>query len=289
MGTLSSTWTLNAHVDVPEFDLERFLVLFSEIPLEMKLVVTGASGMLGAAVVSEAVKRGYETTGLYHRTPISLSGAASGALDIRSLSNVRDVLGSISPDLILHAAADVRVDWCEDHPEEAALTNVEGSANVARVAAEIGARLLYVSTDSIFDGKRGGYRETDIANPLNVYARTKFDGEAAVLSELPAALVARTNFYSWGGEHKLGLLAWILRELSHGRSLLGFTDAIFCAIPSNDVAVALIDILQGECSGIFHVVGPEAISKYDFARRVAKQFGYDPDLVTPAKLADANL
>jgi len=253
----------------------------------MKLAVTGATGMLGTAVLNEAAKRGYETIGLYHRTPAS--GVTSRTLEIRSLSSVRDVLRSLSPSFIVHAAADVRVDWCEDHPEEAALTNIEGSANVARVAAEIGARLLYVSTDSVFDGIRGDYRETDIASPLNVYARTKLHGEVAVQRELPTAVVARANFYGWGGEHKVGLLSWILKELSHGRSLLGFTDAIFCAAPAHEVAAALIKLLVGESSGIFHVVGPEKISKYDFACRVASQFGYDPNLVTPAKLGDANL
>ena len=164
--------------------------------------------------------------------------------------------------------------------------NVDTSVTLADFAAKAGANLLYVSTDSVFDGKGANYKESDPVAPVNVYASTKLRGETEVLRRHPAAIVARTNFYGWTGCHKSGLVDWILQRLGQGRELPGFTDAIFSPLLVNDLAIALLDLAAYDVSGIFHVVGPEAISKYEFAVRVARLFGYDPQLVRPSRTAD---
>jgi dTDP-4-dehydrorhamnose reductase len=257
--------------------------------LANRLAVTGASGVLGMAVALDARKRGYEVIALYHSVVPAIPDASAEKLDIRNSIEVERYFSRIRPDGIIHTAAEVRVDWCEDHPDEAASTNVEGSRNIAEAARNCGSSLLFVSTDSVFRGDRGNYLEDDETFPLNVYARTKLAGEDAVLGAFPTAIVARTTFYGWGGEHKPGLLGWILGELEHGRELPGFTDVVFCPVPVEDVAEVLLDLFERNCSGRYNVVGSEAISKYNFARRVAQKLGYDPNLVKPSKLVDLNM
>ena len=254
-----------------------------------KLAVTGASGMLGTALALEARQRGYEVVALYHSALPTVPDVSAEKLDIREVQEVDRILSRVHPDVIMHAAAEVRVDWCEDHPDEAVRTNVDGTRNLAKVAARLGVQFLYVSTDSVFRGDRGKYREEDETCPLNVYASTKLAGEEATLSALPGAVVARTTFYGCGGEHKPGLLGWILGELEQGREIPGFADVVFCPVAVDDVAGALLDLLEHNGSGKYHVVGSEAVTKYEFARRVAQRFGYDPNLVKPSKLGDRKM
>ena len=254
-----------------------------------RLAVTGASGMLGRSVALEARRRGYEVVGFFHSVVPSIPGVKTVRMDVRNAQNVDHALMSVHPDVIVHAAAEVRVDWCEDHPGEAERTNRDGSRNLAVVAAKCGSTFLYVSTDSVFPGDRGNYSEEDQPGPLNVYARTKLAGEDAVLDVLPGAVVARTNFYGVGGRHRRGLLGWVVNELNHRRTLPGFTDVVFSPAPVKAVAEALVDLLDPAYAGRIHVVGSESISKYQFARKVAAKLGHDMDLVRPARLADQDL
>jgi dTDP-4-dehydrorhamnose reductase len=254
-----------------------------------KVAITGASGVLGMALALEARTRGYDVVALYRSTPITIPGVSCQAVDLTDEGATRDFFQDARPELIIHAAAEVRVDWCEDHPEEATRVNVDASATVADCAAKSSAALLYVSTDSVFDGRGRYHRETDPPAPVNVYAATKLRGEVEALRRHPGAVIARANFYGWTGRHKTGLVDWILQQLAHGRTLPGFTDAIFSPLLANDLAVALLDLVAYDVSGIFHVVGPEAISKYEFARRVAELFGYDPELVRPSRVADVTM
>ena len=238
------------------------------------------------ALTLEAQTRGYDVVALYRSTPIAIPGVSCVAVDLKDKKQTLQVLEELRPDHIIHAAAEVRVDWCEEHPTEAVRSNVDTSATLADFAPRVGGHLLYVSTDSVFDGEGSNYKESDNVAPVNVYATTKLRGEIEVLRRHPAAIVTRTNFYGWTGCHKLGLVDWILQQLAQGRELPGFTDAIFSPLLVNDLAIALLDLAAHDVSGIFHVVGPEMISKYEFAVRVARLFGYDPELVRPSRTAD---
>lgn len=254
-----------------------------------KVAITGASGVLGMALAIEARTRGYDVVALYRSTPIAIPGISCRQLDLLDESQTVALLEEVQPDQILHAAAEVRVDWCEEHPDEAVRANVEASTILAEYAARAKARLLYISTDSVFDGSGRNYKESDPPSPINVYSNSKLRGEVETLARSPGAIVARTNFYGWTGHHKTGLVDWILQQLQAKTELPGFTDAIFSPLLVNDAASALLDLAVFDVSGIFNVVGSESISKYEFARRVATTFGYDPCLVRPATVSDARM
>jgi len=253
------------------------------------ILVTGASGLLGASLVEAARGQGREVVGLYHRHPVSITGVEFLAVDLTEESEIRRIFEKLKPTVVVHCAAETNVDWCEEHPEAAQPINVSMSARIAEISARLKARMLYVSTDSVFDGTRGHYAESDQPRPVNIYAKTKLEGEQEVLGRNPLAAIARINLYGWSAGPKRSLAEWILGQLARGKVVPGFTDTFFCPILANDLAQVLLAMVDRDLVGLYHVVGSEAVSKYEFARQVAVRFGYDPAQVAPAQMVEANL
>lgn len=253
------------------------------------ILVTGASGLLGSSVVMMAQKQGRDVVGLYHRHPVNLPAARLLPADLTDDSRIRQIFDELRPTGVIHCGAQTNVDWCQEHPEAARRINVAGSATIARITAQQRAPLLYISTDSVFDGSGGNYSETDQPAPLNVYAESKLEGERRVQASNPAAAIARVTIYGWNVQYKQSLAEWILDQLALGRTVPGFTDVIFCPILANDLAEILLTMLDRKLSGIYHVVGSETVTKYEFARRVAATFGFDSSKVVPTLIAEAKL
>jgi dTDP-4-dehydrorhamnose reductase len=253
------------------------------------LVVTGASGLLGASVLRSAVELGWETVGFCHQHVIRDPTMQVVSVDLTDDSAIRKILFDLRPDAIVHCAAATNVDWCEDNPRQAEAINVQASAVLAEIASALNARFVYVSTDSVFDGKKGDYVETDEPAPLNVYARSKLAGERETLRRNTAAIVARVSIYGWNAQNKDSLAEWVLRRLEGGEHVPGFTDVFFTPILVNDLVPVLFAMLQHELSGLYHVAGSERISKFGFARRLATVFGFDPARVTPCQVKDMRL
>ena len=253
------------------------------------ILVTGASGLLGASLVEAAREQRCEVVGLYHRHPVSIAGAELMAANLTEESEIRRIFEKLKPAVVIHCAAETNVDWCEEHPEAAKAINVLMSARIAEIASRTKTRMLYISTDSVFDGARGRYAESDQPAPVNIYAQTKLEGEQEVLGRNSLAAIARVNLYGWNAGPKRSLAEWILGELVRGNVVPGFTDTVFCPILANDLAQVLLAMVERELVGLYHVVGSEPVSKYDFARRMALTFGFDPARVVPARLSEARL
>jgi len=253
------------------------------------LLVTGASGLLGASVVLQARDSGRKVAGICHRHPLRVPGVELYEVDLTDRSAIQHVCREARPDSIVHCAAATNVDWCEDHPGEAEKINLEASANLAEISRQRNTRLTYISTDSVFDGKRGNYSETDQTCPLNVYARLKLRAEEEVLQHCPSALLVRTNIYGWNAQNKQSLAEWILGQLAAGERVPGFVDTYFCPLLANDLANLLLTMLDRGLSGLYHVVGAERISKYEFATKVAATFQFDPAQAVATHLSEARL
>jgi dTDP-4-dehydrorhamnose reductase len=254
------------------------------------ILVTGASGLLGASLIAVAREQGREVVGLCYRHAVRLPGGSLIAVDLTQESETRKIFENIKPTIVIHCAAETNVDFCQENPETAYAINVVTSRMVADITAQAGTRMLYISTDSVFDGARGWYSETDQPAPVNVYARTKLQGEQEVLARNAFATVARINLYGWNVQpNKKSLAEWILDELLLGNVVPGFTDVVFSPILASDLAALLLAIVDRNLTGLYHVAGSEPVSKYEFARRVALMFGFDPARVVPARLAESRL
>jgi len=236
-----------------------------------------------------ARRRQVELALAYNRYAIHFPDAKVIGMDLTDHRRLDDALSSLAPRWIVHCAAATDVDWCEDHPEDARRINSDAPGHLARWARAHGARLVFVSTDAVFDGRRGAYAETDAPSPLNVYGSTKCVGERAVQQELPASLVVRTNIYGWNLQPKESLAEWILGRLEAGKDVPGFDDAVFTPILADDFCEFLLHMMDRSMGGLYHVVGSEALTKFEFAKRVARVFGHDPESVHPTKLADSGL
>ena len=256
-----------------------------------RLLVTGASGVLGSSLAAAAARLGREVTGVSFRHPIALAGVKSVAADLTRRDEAERVLEHAQPECVIHCAAATDVDWCEDHPQEARQANVEMPRLLAAAARRSGAGFLYVSTDAVFDGERGNYSEQDEPGPVNRYAQTKLEGEQAAQEESGGCLVARLSLYGWNPRRrsKPGLAEWVVANLESGQPMPGFQDVIFTPLYTGHLSEILLTMTDRRLSGVYHVGSSEACSKYDFAVSLAKALGRDPSLVRPARLEDVPL
>jgi dTDP-4-dehydrorhamnose reductase len=254
----------------------------------MKILVTGASGLLGLNL--SLLEIGNHTVVGVDRSKLAGTPFEILKADLLDPEMGYHIIDMVKPDAVIHTAANADVDSCESDPEGARRLNAELPGELALSAARQGIHFIHISTDAVFDGTKNGlYSESDSPNPLGIYAQTKLDGERNVLSANPNAIVARVNFFGWSLSGTRSLSEFFFNKLSAGKPCNGFTDVYFCPLFVGDLAETLIRMLDRDLSGLYHVVGSEALSKYDFGLRIARQFGFDPDLVIPKSVEESGL
>jgi dTDP-4-dehydrorhamnose reductase len=254
----------------------------------MKLLVTGASGLLGLNL-SLLTYQVHDIVGV-DRSKLANVPFQLIKTDLLEPGAIDRILDEARPEAVIHCAALADVDTCEADPETARLVNAGLPGDLAAACARRGVRLAHLSTDAVFDGTKDGvYTEADAPNPLGVYARTKLAGERAVLDANPAAVVARVNFFGWSLSGTRSLSEFFFNNLSAGRACNGFTDVWFCPMFVGDLADTLVRVLDKSLSGLYHIVGSEALTKYEFGVRIARQFGFDPELVIPKSVEVSGL
>jgi dTDP-4-dehydrorhamnose reductase len=167
--------------------------------------------------------------------------------------------------------------------------NTSLPGEIAVACKKKGITLIHISTDAVFDGLKGDYNEEDEPNPLSVYAQTKLDGEKAVLDAYDKAMVARVNFYGWSATGTRSLAEQFVNNLSSGKKMPGFTNVVFCPMNILDLSDLLVEAAKLELRGLYHLVGAEPMSKYQFGIQIADQFGFDAALIEPVLVEQAGL
>jgi len=244
-----------------------------------KIVVTGC-GQLGSKVVEDASKK-FEVV-VVDKAVMNLTGNKFYQIDITDKGKIAEVIEKFNPSCVIHTAAIVDVDFCEENKDLAWKVNVEGTRNIAEICRKNDIKMVYFSTDFIFDGKMGDYREDDKPNPLSVYGRTKLEGEEAVKSGCSDYLICRTAVpYGLNPAKKSNFGLWVIEKLKNNEKINVFTDQINSPTFIDDFSMALSKLIEINASGTYNVTGSEAISRYEFARKVVKIFGFDEDLVNP--------
>lgn len=245
-----------------------------------RLLITGASGLLGINLALEAM-RVHDVIGVdrgrLKSTPFQVLKA-----DLFHRDTIDSILESIQPDWLVNCAALANLEECEQYPERARLLNTEMPGELANICAQRRIHLVHISTDAVFDGKKkDSYTEEDEPHPLGTYSQTKLNGERAVQSANSEAIIARVNFYGWSlnGMRSLGEL--FVNNLSVGKHMNGFTDVIFCPMFVNHTVQILLSMLEKGLSGLYHVVGPQPMSKYQFGIEIARKFGLRESQINP--------
>jgi|AntDeeMinimDraft_5_1070356.scaffolds.fasta_scaffold02695_3 dTDP-4-dehydrorhamnose reductase len=258
----------------------------------MRIVVTGCAGFVGRCVAEHLDEHGHEVIGAFHRHTPALSAITAHQFDVTDESEVQRLLQEFTPDIIVHAAALVDADHCERDPEYAWETNVTGTKNVVRNAEEFGSAVLLVSSSFVFSGTADQYVESDTRDPVNVYGETKVAAEKTVgQAPVPSTVVRIDQPYgvstSW---QTPTMVEWVRDKLTASEEPVEvFADWSNNPIHNHDIAVCIRLLLEGGHRGIYHVVGPEHISRYHWARRIAAVIGHDVTRIEPSHSADSGL
>ena len=233
----------------------------------MKLLITGANGQLGHELVRATIAAGHEVIATSHET-----------LDITDKTAVDDVITSARPDVVIHAAAWTAVDACESEPEKALLVNGTATKYIADAAHAVGAHVVYISTDYVFDGsKASAYDESDVTNPQSVYGSSKLAGEKALGA---TDAIVRISWVC--GFYGANMVKTILR-LAEQPQLKFVDDQIGNPTFADDAAEMIVRLATEKRPGTWHVTNQGEVSWYEFAREVLIAGGFDADKVAPIK------
>lgn len=249
-----------------------------------KMLVTGASGMLGNNL-AYYFREKYEVIGLYNSHAVNIYGVQTQRADIFFMDYFNKIVTDLNPDVLIHCVALTDVDRCEFDQQLADDLNVEATRTVVDNIKDRGTKLIYISSDSVYDGGRGNFTEEDQVSPQNYYGASKYKGELETL-KIKNSLVFRTNFFGWNIQDKHSLGEWILHELSNGKPIQGFSDVFFSSIYTFDFAEIMDIAIDLDLTGVFNCGSSTSISKYEFAMRIAERFNLDKSLVKSISIDD---
>jgi dTDP-4-dehydrorhamnose reductase len=245
------------------------------------MMIIGGSGLLGGHLIHTA-QNDFDVVATYCGHPFTVQGCKCIPMDITDSTGVEKIILKERPDVIILSAAQRNVDYCEQNREEVWRINVEGVRNVALASKKSGSRLIYLSTDLVFDGEKGQYIEGDKTNPVNHYGTTKLEGEKEVDGILEDHSIARVSvLYGVNPfEHTTNFVAWVVYSLSQGKQLSLFTDQYRNATYLKNACEALIAIYTKDKKGIFHIAGKNCENRYDIGMKIAEIFGFDRSLIS---------
>lgn len=249
------------------------------------IVVTGAVGRLGSALTARLRASGHDVHG------IDLIGEGVTHLDVTDFAATTAFIRQVQPQLVLHPAAWTDVDGCAREPEKAIAINGFGAQHMALAAAQVGAAVLYVSSNEVFDGMTGGdYNEYDTTAPVNPYGYSKWVGERAVVGVNPKHYIVRTAWlFAHGGKN---FLQSIFNAAQAGKRLRVVTDEVANPTYNEDLADAIVRLIDTGRYGIYHFVNEGAVSRYAFARAFLDLIGrqdVDIEPITSAEWQRASL
>lgn len=259
----------------------------------MKILVIGSGGQVGSKLSEKAAENRDEVYGAYVSRPPTVAVTESFALDKTKQSEVEKAISRIRPDAVIDTGALHNVDYCETHKDEAMLVNETGTRYLAEACRNIGSHFVFVSTDFVFDGVNAPYDENAAPNPLSVYAESKLRGEKAALDANPGktTIVRPAVIYSWvsnkgdtnasSSGKPLNFAAWLVSQLNAKKELKIVNDQITTPTLADDLASAILALVEKQKKGLYHTAGTTALSRYDFTLRIAEKFKLDPSLVHP--------
>ena len=241
----------------------------------MKFFITGGSGLLGERLATIASND--DEIVLSHNSNPTKNTIKC---DITDKNEVEKVINKNKPDTIVHCAAMTDVDLCEDEIDIAYRINSDGTRNMAQAAENIGAKIIYVSTDFVFDGDKGYYSEDDEVNPLGIYAKSKYDGEVQLKKYSTNWAIARVSvLYGW--HKKANFTTWVINQLRSNNSINIVTDQINSPTYADNAGEAIFEIAKQDKNGIYHTAGNDRINRFDFTQKIAEAFNLNKDLINP--------
>ncbi|HRO47016.1 SDR family oxidoreductase [Agriterribacter sp.] len=250
----------------------------------MKILVTGANGLLGQNAVQQLTTAGHEVTATGRgacRLPAADKPYRYAAIDITDKESVLTQVAAIRPDVIIHAAAMAQPDACELNKEACYNTNVNATRYFTDAAAAVNAKLVYISTDFVFSGDDGPYRETDLPAPVNYYGETKWEAEQIVQQSGISRAIVRTVLVYGNilAGTRSNIVTWVKENLEKGNPIKVVSDQVRTPTYIGDLVSGIQLIIEKNAGGIYHISGREVLTPYDMAVQVAGYFGLNKALM----------
>ncbi len=251
-----------------------------------RVLVLGA-GLLGSRIIGQ-LAQDCEVHGADVDTSLGEPGCEFHTVDITDRKAVGDLISTVRPAAVFHTAALTNVDRCEVDKALALRVNGTATGHIALSCAKVNAFLCYISTDYIFDGKRGMYKEDDPPKPLSAYGESKLLGETEVrcLGDRWRWVIARSSILYGAYRKRFNFASWIIDEVRAAHPIRVVTDQVGSPTVADDLAEAVLELWRKGSTGIFNVAGREAVSRYDFALKVCDVFGLDGALVSPVRTGE---
>jgi dTDP-4-dehydrorhamnose reductase len=249
-----------------------------------KLLILGVSGFLGS-FLEKSLSKNFNIYGTVYKSEEKVTQSRV-KLDGTSGIQIIEVLLSFRPDIVINCAGFTSVDQCELDPLKANLLNFQMPVNVSNACNELGIRFVQISTDHFENQNVYPYAETDASIPVNIYGLTKRRAEEYLVQNSVNTLLVRTNFFGLNSVVSHSLLDTVLSQLKAGRNMNGFYDIRFTPVALHELARTLTVLINAGGTGLIHVSGNESISKYEFLRMIARQFGYSENLIRGVSISE---
>tara|TARA_B100001765_G_scaffold155927_1_gene100788 strand:- start:97 stop:990 length:894 start_codon:yes stop_codon:yes gene_type:complete len=251
-----------------------------------KVLIIGGNSLVGSTL-SNYVKDTFDLYHTYHNTTISSKNSIQIDL-VKEPQKILDLINKIKPSLVIHTVAYPNIDFCEKNKDAAHFLHVTITEKIAKICASIGTKILYFSTDAVFDGKQDGkYIESDLTNPLSYYGKTKLAAEKVLIEASRNNVVFRTTVI-YGQYSKSRFTNWVLNNLKQNKPVPAFTDQFNTPTLVDDLCKAILHIPDLDLSGIYHAAGKTCLSRYDFALKLARKFNYNEKLIVPTISSTVN-
>ncbi|MFA6296277.1 MAG: NAD(P)-dependent oxidoreductase [Patescibacteria group bacterium] len=251
-----------------------------------KVLITGGTGLLGLSLIQNA-PRNYDIFATYHRFPTKIlpdfSNCKYISLDVTDKKNVMKLFKKNKPKYLIHTASIGSVDFCEQHKKEAFKINVLGGRNMIEACKKYDTKIIYTSSNAVFDGKNPPYKESDQTKPLDYYGKTKLQTEKDILkNNIKYCIVRLMTMYGWNHcNERPNPVTWLLDELKNNRQVKVVDDIYNNHLYVKDAAKAIWQIIKKNKSKIYHLAGPKTISRFDLSLNVAKTFKLNQNLIQP--------
>lgn len=256
-----------------------------------KILISGSNGLLGQNLLDQLILRGDCQILAISKSPDVYPGQSEYSfkqIDLTQRQDVLEISDFFCPDVVIHGAAMTQVDPCELNPELCTLVNVEGTQNMADLSASCGAKFIYISTDFVFDGEGGPYKEDDNLNPISHYGWSKLEGEKITQSlSVPWAIVRTILVYGLTpAMSRSNLVLWVKDSLEKNQAIRVVKDQFRMPTLVNDLVWGIIRIMDLEKQGIYHLSGPDFKSVLELAVETAQFFDLDTNLISPIHSAE---
>ena len=252
----------------------------------MKILVLGGSGLVGDHFITNSKSNDFITT--YRNNVTNFSNVISVKINLpQDWPKLEELILKEKPDIVLNSIAYSNSDFCETNREETYTLHVKISEKITTICSKINSKIVFLSTDYVFDGKKGNYTENDETNPINYYGHTKDLAEKIILKN-ENNLVLRTAMV-YGLSSKVRFLRYVIENLRENKEINTYDDIFNSATLLDDLTNGISKAIEFDANGIYHMVGSSCVSRFDFAKTVAKVFNFNENLIKPASIVSAKL